>query len=124
VLGLSLTLPGIYHEEQVTTCEVGLVAALGFAAPIGGRAFVYGDALLGFGVRNVSSTDSSLFSGYCGAELELKVVLGSNYLLRLGLRPSYAVGQSKHASVQEDASTLRIYLTLGFSGFVSTRRAR
>lgn len=104
--------------SSTNSWELALVLAPGFAVPIGERVFIYGDALLGFSVSTQESggDETKITAGYFGAELGLKLVLGKNYLLRIGFRPAYLVGDVGGSDMT--ASDLRIGLSLGFSGFL------
>jgi hypothetical protein len=126
VLGAYLSLPYSQYwgsgseDNDYWRIAPGVVLAPGFAIGLGGnRTFFFADLLLGIhGVKQ-----DGAYSGYhgeLGAEVGVKVVVGSNYLLRFGLRPAYFLGKltAEGSTYEADIKQFNLMLRLGFSGFL------
>ncbi|MFH2005974.1 MAG: hypothetical protein ABI333_05240 [bacterium] len=119
------------NDEELTSWTVtpGLLFAPGVAFRIARRLFLYADLLVGFYVRKLENqgslvpdrTDSDVY-GAVGGELGLKLRVGTNYLLRFGLRPIYHVGKASSddssGTYKSDIGRFNLLLRIGFAGFL------
>jgi len=120
----------IFSQTQATetswTATPGVLIAPGIAIRIVTRLFFYADLLGGFYVGRLESPNDPISGdrrlnsvyGAVGGEVGFKLRVGTNYLLRFGLRPIYHVGKGETEIGKFDIGLFNLLLRIGFSGFL------